>query len=333
MADRFVVSEVQQIGVESTAGTGVTPTIQFAGLNIDLGTEIEFDEFKPSGQLPQAIVAPRQEWAAGSLSGYPTYTEIAYALSNIFGAATITTPSGATNARKWVWTPDESTPWTPKTWTIRRGVPSGTAEEANYALLSGLSLMFSRTAAPEIGGDLFARRLDYAATLATTGITTRNNVPILPTQVDLYLDSASGSLGGTQLTRDFMFSWSISGLFDMIWPLNSSLTSFSAHSIKAPAIEAKLQMGNDATGASGMVTTMRAGSTVWVRLLAQAAASSIESGQRYSLTIDLPLKVVSAPSRDDVNGLSTLEWTFRNVYDSSWGKWINIELITDFAAL
>lgn len=332
MADRMLVSEVQQIGVESTAGTAVTPTIQFVGLNIDIDTNLEVDEFKPAGQLPESIVAPRQEWASGSLSGFPTYTEIAYPLSNLLGAATITTPSGATNARRWLWEPDEATPWTPKTWTLRRGVPGGTAEESAYLLLSGLRLTFSRTAAPEISGDLFGRRLDYTASMATTGISTQTNVPILATQVDVYLDATSGGLGGTQLTRDFAFEWAISDLFDMIWPLNSSLASFSAHSVKAPTIEAMLRMGNDAAGRA-LVTNMRAGSTVFVRLVANGGTDSIESGQDYQLTIDTALKVMSAPSRADENGLSTLEWSFRNVYDADWGKWLSVELITDFASL
>jgi len=332
MADRQLVSEVQQIGVESVAGTAVAPTKQFGGLSFDIDTNIEFDEFKPSGQLVQSIVAPRQEWSAGSLTGFPTYTEIVYPISNLLGAATITTPSGATNTRKWLWEPDESTPWTPKTLTLRRGVSGGTAEEANYLLMSGLHFMFSRTATPEISGDLFARRMDYAATLATTGVTSPTLVPILPSQVDIYLDSTSGGLGGTQLLRDFAFEWSISDLFDMIWPLNSSLPSFAAHSVKAPTVEAKLTMGNDAAG-TALVTNMRAGSTVFVRARATGATDGIESGFAYRLTFDLALKVVDAPSRGDENGLSTLEWTFRNVYDSSWGKWLSIELLTDLTAL
>lgn len=332
MADRFIVSEVQQIGIESSPGSAAVPTVRFQGLNVEIDTSMEFDEFKPSGQLPQSIVAPRQEWSAGALSGYPTYTEIAYPLANVLGAATITTPSGATDARRWLWEPDESTPWTPKTWTLRRGVSGDTAEEAAYLLLSGFGLTFSRTAAPEISGDLFARRLDYTASLAATGVGTHTNVPILPVQGDVYLDSASGSLGTTKLLRDFEFQWSISDLFNPIWPINSALPSFAAHAVQAPTIQAMLRLGNDAAGRA-LVANMRAGSTVWVRFRADGGTDSIESGQSYRLTIDVPLKVVEAPSRGDENGLSTLEWTFRNVYDADWGKWCSIELITDFAAL
>lgn len=332
MPDRMLVSEVQQIGIESSPGTAAVPTVLFGGLNVDIDTNQEYDEFKPSGQLPQSIVAPRQEWSSGSLSGFPTYTEIAYPLSNLLGAATITTPSGATLTRRWLWEPSPSTPWTPKTWTLRRGVSGVTAEEANYLLLSGLGLDFSRTAAPTISGDLFAQRMDYAATLAATGVTSKSLVPILPSQCDVWLDSVSGSLGTTKLTRDFEYSWSIADLFDMIWTLNTSINSYAAHSVKAPTIEAMLRLGNDAAGRA-LVTNMRSGDTTFVRFRATGATDSIESGFAYRLTIDTALKVADAPNRGDENGLSTLEWTFRNVYDASWGKWVSIELLTNFASL
>jgi hypothetical protein len=148
----------------------------------------------------------------------------------------------------------------------------------------------------------------------------------------VYLDSAHGSLGTTKLTRDFEYRWSIADLFNPIWPINSSLTSFAAHAVQAPTIEAMLRLGNDSVG-RGLLTNLRAGSTVFVRFRAQGAADSIESGQRYSLTIDTALKVADAPGRGDEDGLSTLEWTFRNVYDPTWGKWLSVELITDFASL
>jgi hypothetical protein len=332
MADRYPVSEKVQIGVESTAGTNVVPTIELQGMDVQIDTAIEYDEFGPMGMLTNTLVAPRQEWGQGSLSGYPTYTEIQYPLSNIFGAATISTPSGATNARQWLWAPDESTPWTPKTWTIRRGVPGDTAEEAGYALLSGLNLSFSRTATPEIGGDLFARRLDYTASLATTGLTSPSLIPILPAEGDVWLDSAGAGLGTTKLLRDFAFSWSVSGLFGPIWPINSSLTSFAAHGVRKPTLETVLRLGNDTAGRA-LLTNMRAGSSVFVRFKA-TSSQIIEASTPYSLQIDLALKCISAPSRGDEDGLlSTLEYTFRNVYDATWTNWARVTLITNATGL
>src|SRR5678815_406792 len=330
MADRQIVSEQVQIGVESTAGSAVAPTVLFQGLDVTLDTEIEYDEFSPMGQLPGALVAPRQESSTGSLSGFPTYTEVVYPLSNVLGAATITTPSGATLERQWYWAPG-STPWTPKTWTIRRGVLGDTAEQADYGLMSGINFSFSRTAAPTIGGDLFARRLDYTATMATTGVSSKTLVPILPAECDVWLDSASGSLGTTKLLRDFSFEWTLDSLYDRAWPLNSSLTSFAVHTAQKPTIGATLVLGNDAVG-RGLVANMRAGSTVFVRLKA-ISGTMIEAAAPYSFQIDCALKVVDSPTRADENGLSTLSWSFRNVLDSTWGYWVQITVRNNLAAL
>lgn len=331
MADRYPVSEVVQIGVESTIGTAVTPTKQFGGMDIQLDTALEVDSFGAMGTLTNTIDAPRQEWATGSLSGYPTYTEIAYALSNILGAAVITTPTGT--VRQWVWTPSNSTPWTPKSWTIRRGVTGGTAEEAAYALLSGFSMEFSRTATPSIGGDLFARRLDYtAAVVAATGITSPTLVPILPSEGEIWLDSTGAGLGTTKLLRDFAFNYSIADLTAPIWPINSSFSSFAAHGVKKPTLEAMLRLGNDTAG-TALVTNMRAGSSVFVRYKA-TSSQIIASAIPFSLQIDCALKVKQAPQRGDEDGLlSTLEWTFDNVFDSTWGKWLEITLVTDLTGL
>lgn len=332
MADRFIVDEIQQIGVESSPGSAATPTIKFNGLNFDIDTDMEFDSFGPSGEIADTIVTPVQEWSGGELSGRPVYTELPYVFSNLFGAAAVSTPSGATLTRRWLWEPSTSSPWTPKTLTLRRGVSGDTAEEANYLLLSGLGITFSRAAAPEISGDFFAQRLNYAATLAATGVSSHTEVPILATQGDVYLDAASGSLGTSKLLRDFEYQWTLEDMFDMIWPINSALPSFAAHSRQKPTLRNMLRLGNDAVGRAP-VTNMRAGSTVWVRARYTAATDSIESGFAHRLTIDTPLKVVEAPSRGDEVGLSTLEWTFANVKDASWGKFVSIELLTNFAAL
>lgn len=332
MADRFPVSEVVQVGIESVAGTAVVPTKQFAGLNIELDTELEVDEFGPMGQLTNTIVAPRQEWSTGALSGFPTYTEIVYPLSNLLGAAVITTPSGATDRRLWSWNPSASTPWTPKTWTIRRGVPGATAEEAAYALLSGLNMAFSRTAAPSIGGDLFARRMDYGASLATTGVTVPTNVPMLATEGDVYLDPDGASIGTTKLLRDFNFEFSIGDLFGPLWPLNSAINSFAAHGVQKPTLEAKLTMGNDAAGRA-LVANMRAGTPVFIRYLS-TSGRMIEASDPYKFTVDIAAMCVAAPSRADEDGLlSTLEWTFRVVSDPTWGSWLKVAVENNLSAL
>ena len=333
MPDRYTVQEVVQIGVETTIGTLVPPTKQLTGMSLELDTDLELDRFAPMGNLFDTIAAPRQEWASGSLSGYPTYTELPYALSNVFGAATVVTPSGAVNARRWTWSPSSNTPWVPKTWSIYRGMVGNTAESAAYGIMSGFTMSFSRTDQPTIGGDFFARALDYSAALATTGVTKATLVPILPPQVCVYVDPTFAGIGTTRVTRAFVAGLDISGLFGPIWPLDCTIASFGGHAPLKPDANATLQLGNDTQGRA-FVTNMRAGSTQYMRI--QATGANIDVGPPaypYQLTLDLAVKVVDAPSRSDVDGLSVLEWSLGLFDDATMGSALRIVLDTSLAAL
>jgi hypothetical protein len=333
MPDRYLVQEICEIGIESTPGTAVASDVKLAGLVIELDTALELDRIAPSGNLFDTIAAPRQEHATGSLSGFPLYTELPYVFSNIFGAATITTPTGAVQARQWAWAPSSSTPWTPITWTIRRGMVGNTAESAAYGLLSGVMMSFSRTATPEIGGELFARALDYAATVGATGLTALDVVPILPTQVCVYLDDTAAELGDTKLTRDFLASFELSELFGPFWPLDCENLSFGGHAPLKPEAIATLQLGNDTQGRE-LVTAMRAGASRFMRI--EATGPVIDTGppaHSHRLRIDAALKVVEAPVRGDSDGLSTLEWGFGIFDDPDFGGALRISVVTNLAAL
>jgi hypothetical protein len=334
MPDRFVVQEVCELGVESVPGTAVPSEYKLSGLVIDIDTALELDRVAPSGNLFDTIAAPRQEHATGALSGFPTYPECALVFSNVFGAAAITTPSGAVAARRWAWAPSSSTPWTPLTWSIRRGMVGNTAELASYGLLAGVNMSFSRTATPEIGGDLFARALDYAGTVGATGLTTLDVVPILPAEVCVYLDPTFAAIGTTRLTRDFMASFTIGGLFGPFWPLDCTIPSFGGHAPLKPDAGAALQLGNDTQGRE-LVGPMRTGDSRYCRIEA-TSGQVIDVGPPvypHRLRIDLALKVVDAPTRGDSDGLSTLEWTFGIFDDPDFGGAMRVQLDTNLATL
>jgi hypothetical protein len=333
VADRALVQEVTTIGVESVPGTAVPADVKLNGVMIELDTALEVDRFGPAGNLWDTIAAPRQEWATGSLTGYPNYCELPYIFSNVFGAATITTPTGAVNARRWHWKPSSNTPWTPLTWTIRRGVPNNSAESASYGLLSGIGLSFSRTAQPEISGDLFAYALDYAAAIVTTGLSAIQLIPILPTEICVYLNSSFATIGTTLLTRDFLASFEITDLFGPFWPLNCTIDSFGGHAPLKPGATATLQLGNDTQGRD-MVTPMRTGDTRYLRI--ESTGPTVDIGPpayTHRLRMDFALKVVEAPTRGDADGLSTLEWGFAIIDDSSFGGALEITLDTNVSAL
>jgi hypothetical protein len=236
--------------------------------------------------------------------------------------------------RRWFWQPSSSVPWTPKTWTIRRGVAGNTAESASYALLTGVGMSFSATAQPEVSGDLFARALDYTASVGATGLTTPALVPILPKQVCVYLDPTSAAIGTTRLSRDFVAGFEVGGLNGPFWPLDCTLTSFGGHvPLKPDTTTATLQLGNDVAGREPIVA-MRAGDTRYCRI--ECTGPQIDVGPpayTHRLRIDMALKVVDAPSRGDADGLSTLEWSFGIFDDPSFGGALKITLDTTTAAL
>ena len=334
MPDRPLVQEIVELGVESVPGTAVPSTVKLQALQVELDSAITVDRIAPSGNLFDTIAAPRQEYATGSLTGYPTYNELPYVFSNALGAAVITTPTGATTARRWYWQPSSSVPWTPKTWTIRRGMAGNTAEMAAYGLLTGVGMSFSATAQPGVSGDLFARALDYAASVGATGLAARQLVPILPKQVCVYLDPTAATIGTTRLTRDFAAGFEIGGLNAPFWPLDCTLTSFGGHvPVKPDTATAMLQLGNDAAGREP-VAAMRAGDTRYCRI--ECTGPVIDAGPPaypHRLQIDMALKVVDAPSRGDSDALSTLEWSFGLFDDPTFGGAIKITLDTNLAAL
>lgn len=330
MPDRALVQEIIELGIETVPGTAVPSTIKLSGLQVDLGTSLELDRIAPMGNLWDTIAAPRQEWGVGSIAGFPTYPELAYVFSNVFGAAVVTTPSGGTLTRRYSWAPSSSVPWTPRTWTIRRGMVGNTAESAAYGLMSGVNMSFTRTAAPTIGGDLFSYALDYAASVGATGLTALSVVPVLAPQVCVYLDPTAGTIGTTKLLRDFLAEFTIGGLFGPFWPLDCAAPSFGGAVPLKPTAEAKLQLGNDTAGRA-LLADMRAGTTKYVRI--EATGPIIETTLAHRLRIDLPLKVVAAPARGDADGLSTLEWTFGIFDDPTFGGALKIELTTDVPSI
>lgn len=335
MPDRFLVDEIVELGIEVVPGTAVPSEYRLGGLNVDLDTALEVDIFGPAGNIFDTIAAPRQEWGTGALSGFPTYPELALVFSNIFGAAAITTPSGAVNARRLFWAPSSNAPWTPITWTIRRGVVGNSAEMARYSLLSGVGMSFTRTAQPEISGDLFSYALDYAASVVGTGLTELDSVPVLPGEVCVYLDSLAANIGQTRLTRDFLASFEISDLFGPIWPLDCTLDSFAAHARLKPTHAVTLQLGNDSTNGRVPIPHMRAGTSQYMRIEA-TSGQVIDTGPPaypHRLRIDAALKVVEAPTRGDSDGLSTLEWGFGLFSDPDFGNPLQITLDTNVSSL
>lgn len=327
MAERTTITQQVQLGVESTPGTGVAANKLLQAMSIDLNPDGGIDVFRAAGAKFPALAVLGKEFAGGGAEGQPTYTEIVYPLSGVLGPATISTPGGGTLSRDWDWDISTSAPQDPKTFTIERG-SSVQAEKVVGAAFTGLGMEYNRDEL-SLTGDVIAQAF-------TTGITMTGSpsalalVPVLPKQVDVYLDDTAAGLGTTKYLRALQASWNLSDRFGAVWPLNSALASYAALIEIEPSAEVKLTLEADATGMA-LFSTMRAGATKFLRIA--AVGEIIEAALRYELVADFAVKVTEIPDFSDEDGVYAVGWGFEMFGDPTWGKAGHIRVRTTVTAL
>ena len=327
MAERTTVTEAIQIGVESTAGTAVAANKSLPSLSIDGSAKMNFDKFRPSGSKLNTITALGKEWTEAKVSGEPTYSELHYLLASIL-QYTAPVQIGATTAYTWSHLPSSTAPDTVKTYTVEKG-SSVRAEKFAYGIMSDLTLSGDRDNI-DLSGMMMGRAMTEGITL-TSSPTALEQIPILPKEVSIYADTASGSLGTTLLTRVLKWSWSISGRFNPLWVVDAAQTSWVAH-VEGPVnAQLKLTMENDATGAAYR-DLARAGTTKFIRIEA-VSGQNAGTATPYKLTFDAACKVSETGEASDEDGIQAYELTFDIVHDATWGKGLTAALINKAIAL
>ncbi|MDY7102117.1 MAG: hypothetical protein S0880_13100 [Actinomycetota bacterium] len=328
MSERTTVTQVTNIGVESTSGTAVTCDKRLQALSIAPSINPEVAMFGPAGEKFSTVQALNAEWVTAQLSGQPTFTEIVYPLSSAMSAAAITTPGGGTDAREWAFEIDPTALSTPETFTVESG-DSVRAHRFAYGIVDSLNLEFSRRNGVSLGGSMLAQAIDDGVTLESSP-TAIDLVPVLGSQLDVYVDDASGDLGTTKLTRNFRARLNIGNRFGAIWPMDSSKGSFAATVELKPTVTLELQVEADSDG-MGFLSTMRTGATKFVRIAAVGA--EIETDQDYEMRFDFAGKVSGAGNFEDADGVWAMNWTFDAVHDADWGAALQALVRNDLTAL
>jgi hypothetical protein len=425
MADRPLVTQVVQIGVEAVHGTPVAASKRLLSLGIDLSPSAEIARFAPVGYKYDTQAVLGRESATGRITGPASYTELLYLLNSCLTVATGALYGGGAATYRHVFSPAYDAADTVKSLTIERGQSAADAEQAAYALVNGFTLRGDRNEVT-VEGDLIARALTTGFTMtaganevqslalggatgghyhltfdgATTGelafgadaaaiqvalralstinganvtvtgtgpmvitfiaalagrnvpqivvtdsttggtgvaITTTtpggmsalSQMPVVPTQVSLYVDDTYATIGTTKLLRDFSWEFAIANRFGTLWPVNASNTSWAAHVEKKPDLSLKLALEADSAGAA-FFTAMRAGATKYVRV--EAIGPVIEAALTYRLQIDFAGKVIEGPAQggDDV---LVWDWTLGGMYDDAFAKAFRIILDNNVSAI
>jgi hypothetical protein len=314
MTERAAVTQAVQIGVEVTPGDGTSAATVLNSFTIEPGAKVAMQSFRPTGQKLDSIIVPGKEWTEAKIAGLASYSELQYLLAGLLSKNQVTQPSADGAAELWKFILEAREPDTVQTYSFAQG-DSNFAHTFAYGLITDLSIAFSRDSVA-ITGALIAHALGLDASMPAV-VSTLPEVPVLPTDVSVYVDATHGALGTTKLQRAFKADYSLGGVRGAIWPLNSDAASFASHVDLAPKATLKLLMEADDEGLDNF-DVMRAGQTVFVRT---EATSSIEvsAGKPYDLKLDGSYKISDVAPFSDEEGVYAIEWTLTSVYDAASG--------------
>lgn len=326
MAERAAVLNVVQVGKETTSGTSVAASKLLTSMDIQPAADLNVDFFRPQGNKYPTVAAAGKDFVTARVVGKPTYTEMAYALSGLFGAATITGPNGD-GAYTHVYAPAASAADAFTTLTVERG-SAVQAEKFTYGLFTSLGLTFDRDVA-NLQGTMLGQAQTTGIALTTTP-TAIALVPMLPKQFDVYLDTTSGGLGTTKLGRLLQGNLQFGDKYQPLWTVDSSQASFVAIVEQTPNARMRLLVEADAAGMA-FLATARAGTTMFMRI--KASGPLIAGATSYAWTVDAAVKFAKPDAYEDSNGVYAIGLNAMVVYDATWTKALTSSLTTTLATL
>lgn len=328
MPERSALTQGVQVGVEATPGVNVAANKKLISIGVEPGIAVDMQKFRPMGQKFASIITPGKEWIEADLSGAGSYTELLYPFASLLvspGAPAVSD----TTAQTWTFSPSSTSEDTVKTLTVEQG-GAVRAQKFNYGLVTEVELTFNRDGV-EVSGSMIGQRLSDNITLSGAPATILE-APILPTDLDVYVDTTSAGLGTTKLTRVLEATIHVGDRFNPVWVLNSALASFAAHVETEPSATITLLQEADAEGMAEL-TQMRAGSTKFIRVKATSPTLAGAATVPYSFAWDAAIKVSDAGSFSDEDGVYAIEWTFDQVHDGTWGKAFTVAVVNKIATL
>lgn len=326
MSERASLLQGIQLGVETTSGTGVAANKKLQATSISTGIKAEVKKFRPTGSKFNTISALGKEWVEGDITGQLSYTDWVYLASS---GLQYTAPDQqeSTVAYLWANTPSHSAVDTIKTFTVEEG-GAVRAHKFAYGLVNSLGYSITRDEAT-VKGKIIGQNISDAITLTSTP-TEIPIVPVLPSDISVYMDTLYSDIGETKLLRVLKIDFDTGERFGTVWPIDAAQASFAAHVETEPTAEFKLLLAADAVG-MGLLTSMRAGTKKFFRV--EAVGETIEDTYTYKWTHDICATVTDVSPFSDEDGIYAIEWTFTATYDSDLTKAFSFSTVNKLTAL
>lgn len=323
MGEKASVFQTTQIGLQTTPGTAAAANKKLIAVNIIPSVSLESDPFVAAGNKYASFVTVNKEWTAVDISGKVTYNELLYLLSSLLSQPT-PAQQGSTTAYKWTFVSDTDGEDAGKLFTVEQG-DANSAWRCLDMRVSGLEFTFNRNEV-SVSGTGLGGALEPGITL-TASPTVLPAKPVLPKHLKVYLaDTQAGLASATAMTRGFSLIWALREKVQQAWPIGQDPVIVE----KGPTLESRLKVATDTVGI-GLISTMRAGDTKWLRL--KAEGGTIAGTYKYLFQIDFPAQISNMSKFEDNEGIYAVEYTMTGIDDSTWGKSFQIDVICDLQTL
>lgn len=316
--ERTWVNQRVQIGAESTIGTSVPANKILECFDWTFQINADLQQFTPTGHKYPTVQQENTEWVDGTLGGTLDYNGVIYPLGGVMGSVTPTNHGSSTTAKDWVYTPPVFGSVAPQTYTVQQG-DSTHAHQTSYTLFTDFGYKSDRKTVT-VTGKMFGQPLSDGITL-TNSPTPVSLAPVVSKNFNVYLDTASGSLGTTQLNRVLQLDYNMTGTYQYFWAHNRSTVGYSGHVDLAPKTAIKLLMEADTNGMTEL-SNMQSQTTYFIRIQAQGTqiASDGPGAVYNTFTHDLAVKVGKPSAFQNKDGIFAIEWEFLVVEDPTWAK-------------
>lgn len=329
MAERTSVTQIVQVGPETTSGTSVPADTVLPSLQLTTSIDGGWTKIMASGHKVPTNVAQGKEWTSGKITmDVPTYDELPYLLCALFKS--VTPVLTETTAQTWTYTPDVSAPEAPKTLTVEQG-SSVRAHKFSFGTVTELTFTGDRDKLT-VDGAMVGQQLSDGITL-TASPTTVAQVPVLPSDVSVYMDTTGAGIGATKLTRVLSWEYSVKNVNNPLWVVDAAADSWTALVNTPITGQVKLKAEADAT-AMALLASMRNSTRQFVRIEALSSQLAGDTSATYALQLDACCQIATKPSEiSDSDGVYAIEFTFDITYDATWAKFLEISVTNKLAAL
>lgn len=320
MTVRAAINQQVQVGVEVTHGTAVSATKLLTAFIWTAGLKATTKQNRGTGRQYPSASALLTEMSAGKVSGPGDFAELVYILATLYGAGTSAAHSPSVTAYDWSWTPGITGSYASlaKSLTMQMGDASD-AEQYAFLVFTGFGYSFDRKQEVTISGDWMAQTFTDGISL-TASPTAVEQLPMTGAQFNVYLDTTSGGIGGTQLSNPLKVDYKASGYYDPYWPINRANASFTDLVDKEKKHELKLSLEADSTAIAIKGSYLEVGARAYVRIAGVGPLIDVSNSVHAAFTHDMACFVSEMSEFGDEDGVYKVDYTLQIAEDTAWNS-------------